>query len=59
VRTDRWSYIRWLAQDSAVEELYEILTDPKQQQNLAGKQEYQATLEQLRQRWAQLRKELE
>jgi hypothetical protein len=39
--------------------LYEILTDPKQQQNLAGKQEYQATLEQLRQRWAQLRKELE
>jgi arylsulfatase A-like enzyme len=59
VRTERWSYIRWLAQEPVIEELYDIQADPRQERNLAGLAEYRATLEELRRRWSQLRQELE
>jgi arylsulfatase A-like enzyme len=59
VRTERWSYIRWLAQEPVIEELYDIQADPHQERNLAGLAEYRATLEELRRRWSQLRQELE
>ncbi|MEJ5275137.1 MAG: sulfatase [Thermogemmata sp.] len=59
VRTERWSYIRWLAQEPVIEELYDIQADPRQERNLAGRAEYRATLEELRLRWSQLRQELE
>jgi arylsulfatase A-like enzyme len=59
VRTERWSYIRWLAQEPVIEELYDVQADPRQEHNLAGNAKYHATLEELRRRWLQLRQELE
>lgn len=60
VRTTRWTYLRWLKDASnPVEELYDLQADPLQEHNLSGQQEHRKTLEQLRARWQQLRKELE
>ncbi len=58
VRTERWSYWRWLNEDPVVEELYDLRRDPWQQRNLASEPRHRRTLEQLRARWARLAEEL-
>jgi arylsulfatase A-like enzyme len=57
VRSERMSYLRWLAEPEAIEELYDDGADPLQQRNLVSDPAQQSALEQLRKRWAQLREE--
>jgi arylsulfatase A-like enzyme len=59
VRTERATYLRWLAAPDVVEELYDDGTDPSQQRNLASDPAHRETLDQLRERWAELRKQVE
>ena len=59
VRSERWTYLRWLAAPDTQEELYDNASDPFQQTNLATVPAHHDTLEHLRARWAQLRRELE
>lgn len=59
VRTENWSYIRWTNEDPLIEELYDIQRDPLQVYNLINDPAHKATLDQLRARWNQFRKDLE
>jgi arylsulfatase A-like enzyme len=59
VRTERWAYLRWMASEPAVEELYDLRTDPLEEHSLAADAAHQQTLSRLRTRWAELRKALE
>ncbi|MBM3996348.1 MAG: sulfatase [Planctomycetes bacterium] len=60
VRTNRWTYLRWMKDASKpVEELYDLQTDPWQERNLVAGAAHQDTLRHLRSRWETLRKELE
>ncbi len=59
VRTGRWAYLRWMSAEPPIEELYDLEADPLEEHNLAGRAEHRATLERLRARWQQLRRELE
>jgi arylsulfatase A-like enzyme len=59
VRTTRWTYLRWVGMEPAVEELYDLASDPHQERNLADDPEQTRVLERLRQRWERLRVEVE
>ena len=59
VRTERWAYLRWLAAEPAIEELYDVQADPRQEQDLAARSEHADTLARLRERWQELRKAAE
>jgi arylsulfatase A-like enzyme len=59
VRTERWTYLRWMGVQPALEELYDLQADPLQEHNLAGRDKHRDTLNRLRARWEQLRSELE
>ena len=58
VRTERWSYIRWIAANPVTEELYDLSSDPLETRNLAPNPEFAAELARLRARWAFLRQDL-
>jgi arylsulfatase A-like enzyme len=58
VRTDRWKYIRYIDADPMVEELYDLKSDPMEENNLAGISEHEEKMERMRRRWAELREEL-
>jgi len=45
LRTDQWAYIQYAEDASKGVELYDMIKDPKQFTNLAGKAEHQATVE--------------
>jgi arylsulfatase A-like enzyme len=59
VRTDRWKYLRWVGVTPAVEELYDLKSDPQERSNLVTSANHRDTLDCLRRRWSQLRKDLE
>jgi arylsulfatase A-like enzyme len=60
VRTERWTYLRWLKDmENPIEELYDLQGDPQQERNLSALQPHQEMLRELRSRWQQLRKDLE
>ncbi len=59
VRTERWKYLRWLAAEPAVEELYDLRADPQEEHNLVSVPEHRDMLDRLRRRWAELRKNLQ
>jgi arylsulfatase A-like enzyme len=50
VRTQRWSYIRWLKEEPLLEELFDLQSDPLEGHNLAGDSHFADTLAGLRQR---------
>ncbi|MEW6356020.1 MAG: sulfatase [Planctomycetota bacterium] len=50
VRTERWKYIRYIAEDPVYEQLFDLQADPMEETNLAGDPKYQATLVELRKR---------
>jgi len=58
VRTEHWSYIRWIDEKPLMEELFDLKSDPLEGHNLASNPEYASILAQLRARWAKYLKEL-
>ena len=58
VRTEKWSYLRWLAPNPEVEELYDLENDRWQERNLAGDPEHAAKLGELRAEVSRMREEL-
>lgn len=58
VRTERYSYIRWIDTAPPREELYDVREDPLEEHDLAGRPDQRELLERLRARWAALREEL-
>ncbi len=50
VRTERWSYFRWLAPNPELEELYDVRADPAETRNLVGDTNCVGALELLRER---------
>jgi len=59
VRTERYSYIRYINYDPVHEELYDIQKDPEQLHNLAGDEAHADTLELMRAKWRDWRDKLE
>jgi arylsulfatase A-like enzyme len=51
VRTESWKYIRYVDEEPAIEELYDLRNDPQELENLAGRGEWRPVLEKLRQSW--------
>jgi len=58
VRTERFAYIRWLAEKPLLEELFDLQADKLEAHNVAGDPKYAETLERLRARWKSYTKEL-
>ena len=58
VRTRDWKYIRWTDRDPLVEELYDLRSDPLEQSNLLGDPNAAARLDELKERWEALRREM-
>ena len=58
VVTERWKYLNWINQPPPNEELYDMVTDPLETENLALAPENAATLAGLRTHWEKLRAEL-
>jgi arylsulfatase A-like enzyme len=56
VRTDRWKYIHYFEAPQEYE-LYDLVADPGENNNLYGKAEFAAIVENLQQRMMQLRRE--
>lgn len=54
VRTTRWKYIHWLKPKPAVEELYDLKSDPLETNNLIDHPSHQETAKKLRTRWKEL-----
>ena len=57
VRTDRWKLIHFWEQPEEWE-LYDLKTDPDETTNLAGRREHRATLDRLKRRLEELRREV-
>jgi arylsulfatase A-like enzyme len=58
VRTERYSYIRWLNEKPLIEELFDVKKDNLEGHNLAADPRYADTLTQLRARWARYGEDL-
>ncbi len=58
VRTEQWSYIRWVNEHPALEELFDLQSDSLEGHNLAGDPHYAEELGRLRSKWQNYREEL-
>ncbi len=58
VRTERWKYLRWIAETPVQEELYDLLADPLEERNLLGDAKHSALLAELRGKWERYGREL-
>ncbi len=59
VRTTRFAYIRWMATEPVVEDLYDLANDPYEERNLVNDVSQRVTLQRLRGRWEELRRAAE
>lgn len=59
VRTTRFTYLRWATTEPVVEELYDLANDPHQERNLVNDVFQRPTLQRLRARWEELRRDVE
>jgi arylsulfatase A-like enzyme len=57
VRTRRWKYIHYLGADPAVEQLFDLESDPLEEHDLSADAAHAETLAQLRARCTELRAE--
>ena len=58
IRTDRWKYLRWIAEQPVKEELYDLSADPLEEHNLVSDERQTATLSDLRAKWERAGKAL-
>lgn len=54
VRTDRYTYFKYFEHDPVIEELYDLQSDPHEQNNLVSNPEYAQLLNKLRERTEEL-----
>ncbi|MHC4678291.1 MAG: sulfatase family protein [Planctomycetota bacterium] len=57
VRTKRWKYIRYVERDPPFEQLFDLKSDPGEEQNLAALAKHAGVLVNMRARWEHLGKE--
>jgi arylsulfatase A-like enzyme len=51
IRTERWTYLRWMPPNPESEELYDVRADPFEQRDLAADPAFAETLKTLREQW--------
>ena len=59
VRTERWKYVRYVDRQPVDEELYDLINDPLEENNIVMKKENKEILDQMRNRWKELRENLQ
>jgi hypothetical protein len=57
VRTAQWKYIRYFETTPRYEQLFDLVNDPLERNNLAGRPEHKDRLAAFRKRWFQCRRE--
>ena len=58
VRTERWKYFKYIDKEPLHEELYDLVNDPLEENNIVMKKENKEILDQMRNRWKELRESL-
>jgi len=58
IRTERWKYLRWIAEQPVKEELYDLSADPLEERSLAADPAHAAILSELRGQWQRASEEL-
>ncbi len=58
IRTERWKYLRWIAETPVKEELYDLQADPLEERNLLNYPEQSAVLAELRSKWERAGRDL-
>jgi arylsulfatase A-like enzyme len=51
IRTERWTYLRWMPPNPELEELYDLRADPFEQRDLSADPAFADTLKSLREQW--------
>ena len=57
VRTKRWKYVRYTEPEPPYEQLFDLQSDPSEQQNLTGLAKHAEVLADMRARWKKLGRE--
>ena len=58
VRTERWKYLRWIAETPVKEELYDLQADPLEERSLLNDAKHAALLAEMRGKWERYGREL-